>query len=136
MRKDRLALGGSQFLQNVGQFRWVNAGQPLMLDAQLDPPRRIGLNYVDKLPGNCARAEPARNRFEPRSWQHAFEDPAKRAAQPNFDFGHAQMMGRPMIGPLQVHIVDADYFSAVDVDDLAVNEVTLEEKIAAFVLEG
>src|SRR5580658_7886570 len=114
----------------------MNAGQPLVLDAQLDAPRRIWLNNVDKLPGDGARAEPARNRLEPRPWQHTFEDPAKCAAQPDFDLGHAQMVCRSVIRPLQVHIVDADNFSAVDVDDLAVNEVTLQKEIAAFVLQG
>ncbi len=46
------------------------------------------------------------------------------------------MMGRTMISPFQVHIVDAYHFSAIDVDDLAFNEDTLHKKIAIFVLEG
>ena len=53
--EDGLALGGRQIFKNVGQFGGVNVGQPLVLDAQLDAPRRIGLNDVDKLPGNGAR---------------------------------------------------------------------------------
>ena len=70
------------------------------------------------------------------SRQNAFKDPAKRAAQPDFDFSHAQVMGRSLAGPLQIYVVNADHFSAVDVDNLTVDEVPLQKQIAAFVLEG
>ncbi len=46
------------------------------------------------------------------------------------------MVDSPLIGPFQIDIVDADHFSAVDVDNLAVDEVPLQKEIAAFVLEG
>jgi hypothetical protein len=67
--------------------------------------------------------------------QDALENPAKRSPQPDFNFSHAQMVDRALVGPLQVHIVDADHFSAVDVDDLAVDQVPLQEEITAVVLE-
>jgi hypothetical protein len=52
--EDGLALGRRQIFQNVGQVGGVHLGQPLVLDAQLDAPRRIDLDDVDKLPGNAA----------------------------------------------------------------------------------
>jgi hypothetical protein len=55
--EDGLALGGRQIFQNVGQLGGVDAGEALVFDAQLDAPRGIGLNDIDKLPGNSARAE-------------------------------------------------------------------------------
>ena len=133
--EDGLAFGRRQIFKNVGQVRGVDAGQTLVLDAQLDASRGIGLNDIDKLPGNGAGAKPARDGFKARPRQNAFEDPAKCAAQTDLDFSHAQMVGRSLAGPLQINIVDADHFSAVDVDDLAVNEIALQKEIAAFVLE-
>ena len=71
-----------------------------------------------------------------RARQNAFEDPAKCAAQPDFDLGHAQQVRRAVVHPLQVDIVDADHFAAVDVDDLAVDQVPLQKEVVALVLEG
>ena len=53
--EDGFALGGRQIFENVGQLRGVNVGQPLVLDAQLDAARGVGLDDIDKLPGNGAR---------------------------------------------------------------------------------
>jgi len=134
--EDGLALGGGEVFKDVGQFRGVNVGQPLVLDAQLNAPRWIGFNDIDKLPGNGARTEPARDGFQARARKNTFKDPAKRTTQPDLDLGHAQMMSRSMVGPLQINVVHANDLSAVDVDDLAVNEVALQKKEAAFVPEG
>ena len=41
-----------------------------------------------------------------------------------------------MVGPLQIDVVDTNYFSAVDVDDLAVDEIALQKEIVALVLKG
>ena len=50
------------------------------------------------------------------------------AAQPNFDLGHAQVVGRTLVHPLQIDVVDADHLAAVDVDDLAVDEVRCRKR--------
>ena len=113
----------------------MNIGQPLVLDAQLHAPRRVGLDHVDKLPGNGARSELAGNRLQLRARQYAFENAAERAAHSDLDLGHAQQVDRSVAHPFQVDIVDADHLAAVDVDDLAVDEVLLQVEVVALVLE-
>ena len=74
-------------------------------------------------------------RFQRRARQHAFEDPAKGPAQAHLDLGHAQQVRRALAHPLQVHIVDADHFAAVDIDDLPVDQVLLQVEVVALVLQ-
>ena len=59
----------------------------------------------------------------------------KRPAQPDLNFGHAQQVSRAMAHPFQIDIVDADHLAAVNVDDLAVDQVLLQVDIVALVLE-
>jgi hypothetical protein len=61
--------------------------------------------------------------------QQAFEDALDGAAQAYFDLGDAQQVHRAVAQPFQVHIVDADDFAAMNVDDLAVDQVLLQEEI-------
>ena len=87
------------------------------------------------MPGNTAILEFARERFEPGAWQHAFEDPAEGSAQSYFDLGNAQQVSCAMAHPLQIHVVHADYLAAMNVDDLAVDEVLLQVEIVALILQ-
>jgi len=107
-----------------------------MLDPELHAPRRVYFNDVDKVPGNAVRGELARKRFKGGTRQHAFEDAAKRAAHAHFHFRHAQKVRGAVAHPLQIDVVDANHFSPVDVDDLAVDQVLLQVEIVALVLQG
>ena len=112
----------------------MNVGQTLVRNAELHAAGRIDLDHVHKLPGNGVRGETARNRFQSRSGKNSLEDPAKGAAQSDFDFGHPQQVRRSLAHPLQIHIVDAHHLVAVHVDDLPVDQVLLQVQIVAVVL--
>ena len=79
--------------------------------------------------------ELARERLERRPRQHSLEDSAKGSAQAHFDLGHAQQVRRALPHPLQIDIVDAHHLAAVNVDDLAVDQVLLQVEIIALILE-
>ena len=66
--KHRLAFRRGKVFEDLGQIRRMHGSQPLVLDAQLDAPRRVNLDHIDKLPGNAARGETARKGFE---WKRA-----------------------------------------------------------------
>ena len=76
--EDRLSLGRSQVFEDLGQVGGVHLGQPFVLDAQLHPTRRVDFDDVDKLPGNAAGAQLARDRFQRGPRQNAFEYRAGR----------------------------------------------------------
>ena len=103
----------------------MHSAQPLVLDAQFDPPRRIHFDDVDELPRNTARRKTPRQRLKPGPGQQAFEHTAHGAPQPDFDLGHAQQVGSAVSQPFEVDVVHADYLAAVNVDDLAVDQVLL-----------
>jgi hypothetical protein len=133
--EDSFALGRSQIFQNVRQFRRMHIRQPFVLDAQLDAPRRIHLDHVHKMPGNSMSAELPRNRFQRGARQHSFEDAAESPAHADLHLGHPQQMGRALPHPFQVHIVYADHFSPVDVDNLPIHQVLLQIEVVALVFE-
>ena len=53
--EDRLALGGRQILDDVGDIGRVDLRQPLVGDFQLDASSRVGLEEIDELPGDDPR---------------------------------------------------------------------------------
>jgi hypothetical protein len=61
--------------------------------------------------------------------KQAFEDALNCAAEADFDFRDAEEMDGAVAEPFEIDIVDANDFAAVDVYDLAVDEVLLKEEI-------
>ncbi len=113
----------------------MHLGQALILDAQLDAAGRIDLDDVDKLPGDAAGVQLARDPLQGSARQQALEDPAEGTAHAHLDLGHAQQVSSALAHPLEIHIVDADHFAAVNVDDLAVDQILLEIEVITLVLE-
>jgi hypothetical protein len=62
--EDGFALGRRQIGEDFGQFGGVHFAQALVLDLELDAPRRVDLDHVDKLPRNAVRGKAAGERFE------------------------------------------------------------------------
>ena len=54
---------------------------------------------------------------------------------PDLDLGDAQQMRRALAHPFQIDVVDADHLAAVNVDDLAVDQVLLQIEVVALVFE-
>ena len=46
-----------------------------------------------------------------------------------------QQMGRALTQPFQVNVIHADHFPAMNVDNLAINQVLLKEEVVALVLQ-
>ncbi len=133
--EDDLALGGGQVFENIGQVGGVHLGQPLVLDAQLDAAGGIDLDDIDKLPGDAAEGEFARELFQRGAGQQALEDAAECAAQAHLDLGDAQQVSRALAHPLQIDVVDANHLAAVNVDDLAVDQVLAQVEVIALILQ-
>ncbi len=134
--EDGFAFGGSEVFEDVGQIGGVHLGEALVLDAQLDAAGRIDLDDVDELPWNAVCLELARERLQRGAGQHSPEDLANGSAQADLDLDHAQQVSRALAHPLQIDIVDADDLAAVNVDDLAVDQVLLQVEIVALIFEG
>jgi len=113
----------------------VHFSEALVLDLELDAAGGVDLNDVDELPGNASGGEAAGDGFESVAGQQALEYALDRAAQANLHLGDAQEMDRTVAEPFQIDVVDPDNFAAVDVDDLAVDEILLEEEVILIAIE-
>jgi hypothetical protein len=67
--------------------------------------------------------------------KQAFEDALHGPAQADFHLRDAQQVHRAVAQPFQIDIVDANHFAAVDVDDLAVDQVLLQEEVVFVAIE-
>src|SRR5450631_393897 len=99
-----------------------------MFDLQLYPAGRVYFNQVDKLPGNNVGAEAHGELCQGMPGHRAFEQPAYGATESDCDLSHSQSLASFLQIPLQVNVVHPNYFSAVHVDDLAVEDVLLQEE--------
>ena len=70
-----------------------------------------------------------------RARQQPLERAAKGPAQADLDLDHAQQVSRALAHPLQIHVVDAHHLAAVNVDDLAVDQVLLQIEVIALIVE-
>jgi len=113
----------------------VHLRQPLVLNAQLHAPRRVHLDHIDKLPGDGARSQLARKRLQSRSRQNTLENPAEGPTHAHFHLGHSQQVRRSPPLPFQVHIVHADHFPPMNVNDLAIHQVLLQVEEVTLFLE-
>jgi len=96
-----------------------------VLDAQLDPAGRVGLDEVHELPGNDARRNLFKQRPQRRPRHDTLEQPPHRAARAYInacDFQRNVMIDG---NGLQINIVDAYNLTSVDVYDLLVEQVAL-----------
>lgn len=133
--EEYLSLCGGQFFEDVGDVRRVHLGEPVLIDLQANAAG--GVDEVDEVPGNRAGAESRGDEFDSGA-RKALEETAHCSAEANFNVDDAERetcagrsIGCPVLFaivlPDQVDVVDADYFVAVDVDDLLIEEVALEE---------
>jgi hypothetical protein len=135
--EDGFALGGGEVFEDVGDVGGVELGEALVFDLELDAAGGVDFDEVDEVPGDDAGGEADEERVEEGFGQEAVEDAAGGSAEADFDFGDAEVVAGVVAGgPAEVDVVDADDFAAVDVDDLAVEEVLAEEDEVFVALEG
>lgn len=134
--KDGLPLGRGQVFENLGELRGVHLGQPFVFDAQLDAAGGVNLDDIDKLPGDAAGGEVAGERVELRTGQQTLEDAAEGSTEAHLDLGYTKQMSRSVTEPFEVNIIDAHHLAAVNIDNLAVDQVLLEKEVVTLVLEG
>src|SRR3979409_1547406 len=97
-----------------------------MRDLHLAATGRVGFDEIDKLPGNFARRNALQQEAQGGKRDHSLEQTANGATRAHV---HAlDFQGEVVLHGLQIkiNIVDADYFAAVDVDDLLVEEIAGE----------
>ena len=73
-----MTLVGRQFLDNIGDVGRMQFGQSLVGNLQLNPPRGVGLNQIDEVPGNAARGNLSKKHLQSRAWRHSAQQAADR----------------------------------------------------------
>src|SRR5580692_2068351 len=99
-----------------------------MLDLQLHPAGGVDFDQVDKFPWNDVGTEVHGELRQGAPGHRAFKQPAYGATHPDCDLSHSQTLAACLQIPLQVDVVHAHYFSAMHVDDLAVEDVLLQQE--------
>ena len=124
------ALVGSQIFDDIGDVGGMQFGQALVGNLEFHPPRGIGFDQVDEVPGNGPRAEfaateLARPAAEPRPSAAAALRPAGPHRPTHFqDWPVADRFLK------QVEIVYPNDFPAKNVDDLLVEQIAAQQKHA------
>ena len=126
----RLALGRRQVLDDVGDVGRVQLRQPFVGDLQLDPPRRVGLEQVDELPGDDPRRDLLEQRPQRERRDDALAETADRAPGADVDGDDVESDVAVDRRRVELDVVDAHDLAAVDVDDLLIEEVALEQQQA------
>src|SRR5215469_4322712 len=98
--------------------------QTLVFDVELDPAGRVHLDDVNEFPWNHTCRYLPRDRLQRLCGQRALKEPANSAPETNFHFTHTQVFRiAVMRKPLQIDIVDADHLTAMNIDDLPVEQI-------------
>ena len=105
-----------------------------MRDLQLDPARGISFDHVDKVPRDTARRYFTEQNVQGVLGGDSAEKTPYGAARPNVHRMNAQHRKRsvPFLAGLefQVDVVHANNFSPVDVDDLLIEKIAFQQKVA------
>ena len=104
--------------------------QAFVDDLQLDAPRRVGLEQIDVLPGDDAWRNPVEQRPHGERWHQALREAPDGAARADVDGQHAQDDVAVDRGGVELYVVDADDLAAMHVDDLLIQQITLEQQHA------
>src|SRR5438067_303378 len=113
-------------VRNIGRMQ---ARQPLVLDLQFDPPRRIGFDQVHELPWNDLGGYLLDQPLDCVLRYHAPEQPPHSTARTNVNLSHLQLEAASVsVFLMKIYIIYADDFPAVHVDDLLVEQVTLKQE--------
>src|ERR1700720_4623152 len=101
----------------------MQLGELLARHPQLDAAERVGLDEVDELPANRTRRKLLFEAADGHGRDEPLEQAANRAFYPHihlrdahFDVAISALLGK-------VDVVDADYFSAIGVDNLLVEKI-------------
>ena len=85
-----LALIGREIFHDVGNVGRVQLGQAFVRDLQLHAAGGIGLDKIDKIPGNTARGNSAQQRVQRRLRRHPAQQAADGPARAHIDRVDAQ----------------------------------------------
>jgi hypothetical protein len=103
---------------------------------ELDPTHGVGLDEVHQLPGDGAGGQSLLESAEGARGEHAFEEAAEGAGEPDVDLGDAELHVIVEGALEQGEVVDTDNFAAVDVNDLLVEEIFADGEPAFIGLVG
>ena len=132
--EDGFAFVRRKVFHDVGDVGGMQLGQAFVRDPELNPACGIRFDEVDKAPGNGAR----RNFFQQNMKGTPGREAAQKAAQGSTgaDIDGLYPQDSAILPcftydiDLQIDIVDTDYLSSVNVDDLLVKEVSFKKKLA------
>jgi hypothetical protein len=132
--EDGFTFIGSEVFDDVSDVGGMESGQAIVRNLEFDAARGVGFDEIDITPGDVA----GRDSLEQHVQSGAGSESAKKAADgaPDADVdGLDTQDGVSVSGfdhgvDLEVNVVDADDFTAVNVDDLLIEEIALEEEQA------
>jgi len=130
--EDGLAFVGCEVFDNIGDVGGMELGQPVVRNLQLDAASGIGLDEIDESPGDGARGDFLDQKVQGGAGRESAQKAAYRATGADIDGSDAQG-GVKISGlgdgiDLEIDIVDADDFAAVDIDDLLIEQIAIEEE--------
>jgi hypothetical protein len=130
--ENSFALIGREVFDNIGNIRGVERSQALVRNFEFYPARGIGFDEVDKTPGDGAFRNFFEQNMKSGAWGHSSQQAANGAADADVDRVDAESSMRDSaVGgnvDLQVDVVDANHFAAMNVDDLLIEKVALKQE--------
>jgi hypothetical protein len=132
--EDGFAFVGSEVFDDVGDVGGMELGQAFVRDLEFDAASGIGFDEIDETPGDGAGRNSLEQGMESGAGREAAKEAAGSAASADIDGLDAED-GAGLAGfgggvDLEVDVVDANDFAAVNVDDLLIEEVAFEEEEA------
>ena len=106
----------------------MQLGEAFVRDFQLDAARRVDLDEIHEFPRDHLLRDFAQQGAESGAGNQAFEKAADGAARADVHGG--ELDGKLVVAEVlvKVNVVDADDFAAVDINDLLVEEITLQQQ--------
>src|SRR5258708_7609675 len=97
-----------------------------MLNAQLYPSRRVGLDKVHELPRNHAGFQLDDKTLDGDGRNNALQNATHRATQTDIHLGNLQFDTAVGLLRPEIDVVHPHNFAAMDIDDLLVEQVTFQ----------
>src|ERR1019366_3181559 len=134
--EDGLALGGAEFLDDVGQVGGVHLLQLGVGNVEAQAAQRVGFDDVGELPGDGVGRNAALQAADPGGRQDTLEDAAQDAANPDIDVHDVERIAHAVEQDAHGDVVDAEHLPAGDVDDLLVEKVAGDAQQVLIVMVG
>src|SRR2546429_330033 len=107
----------------------MQASQPVMLDLQLYPPGRIGLNKIHELPGNYLGGQLLHQPLDCVLRHNSLEQPTHSSAGAYINLSNLQFEAASITMLLaQIDIIYSHYLAAMNINYLLIEQVAFQQE--------